>query len=242
MNTYKKIDFGNTTYLVDEALPFDKDAKFYESFFDRNEILKAKYHETRGGRGATILYCKDNLNLVLRGYKRGGFVGKFLSDKFFKFESHCHRSIDEFCLLSQMISLDLPVPKPIIAKQTSYCSYYRHEIVILRKDNYQDLSYIIKDRELTDEELIAIGKCISKFFKAGVLHTDLNIRNILINDKNEVCLIDFDKCFIKPNLSKEQEQQMLSRLLRSFKKEVLKRNAHFNEICFEKIISECLKN
>ena len=58
-------------------------------------------------------------------------------------------------------------------------------------------------------------------FKLGVNHTDLNIRNILLDQDGKVWIIDFDKCF-KCILSEYKCRKILDRLFRSFKKECSK--------------------
>ena len=80
-----------------------------------------------------------------------------------------------------------------------------------------------------------IGKTISLFFKENILHTDLNIRNILINEEGMVAIIDFDKC-VCTKLSKDMKISMINRLLRSFKKEIsrdLTKKIYFNESNFK---------
>ena len=73
---------------------------------------------------------------------------------------------------------------------------------------------------------------LKSFFDNNVLHTDLNIRNILLFE-NEVYLIDFDKCFIK-SIDFTCKQKMIDRLQRSFKKEKLKNDkVYFSEYGFE---------
>ncbi|MGN0894528.1 MAG: 3-deoxy-D-manno-octulosonic acid kinase [Succinivibrio sp.] len=218
MSEYNQIEFGNVTFLICSELPNDKDQNYYESFFDRAEILKDQNVELRGGRGQTLLYIKDNMNLVLRHYKRGGLIGKVLSDKFFFFEPNSHRAADEFKLLQYMLSQNLPVPQPVIVREERGIIHIRQDIVIKRLTGYQDLSYILKERALTKNEFYSIGKTIKLFFDVGILHTDLNIRNILMNEEGKICIIDFDKCF-KRTMTKDLRKNVIDRLKRSFIKE-----------------------
>jgi 3-deoxy-D-manno-octulosonic acid kinase len=70
---------------------------------------------------------------------------------------------------------------------------------------------------------------------AGVNHTDLNIHNILLDDKGMVWIIDFDKCF---NQSGDGfKQSNLQRLLRSFQKETLKNGIHWQRENFTALMS-----
>ena len=148
-------------------------------------------------------------------------------------------------MLLKLKALNLPVPTPIIARQETNLISVKQQIVIERLVGFNDLSYVLSNRNLSEEEYLQIGKCIKKFFEAGVLHTDLNIRNILINDKLEVYVIDFDKCFLLEKLSDNKKQSMLDRLKRSFNKELLKKldcQSEFNEEYFNKLCNEALKS
>jgi 3-deoxy-D-manno-octulosonic acid kinase len=66
-----------------------------------------------------------------------------------------------------------------------------------------------------------VGACIRKFHDAGVVHADLNARNILLSETGDanarVYLIDFDRARIgKP--SKKVSKNNLDRLHRSLAK------------------------
>ena len=59
---------------------------------------------------------------------------------------------------------------------------------------------------------------VKRFFEHDVVHTDLNIHNIMLSESGEVYLIDFDKCR-QTLLRQAHKDAMLSRLKRSFLKE-----------------------
>ncbi|SFJ78599.1 3-deoxy-D-manno-octulosonic acid kinase [Succinivibrio dextrinosolvens] len=244
MENIRVIKFGKTKFYLNEELPSDREFSFYESFFDRTSIEKSEGVSSRGGRGQTLLFTKDRRDLVLRHYKRGGLFGKLVSDFFFCFEPHSHRAYDEFALLNRMLVMNLPVPKPVIAREIFNGIGVVQDIVIERLNGYTDLSYVIAERHLSQEEFISIGRTLKRFFDNNILHTDLNIRNILINDTGKVCVIDFDKCFLVP-LTNSKKEEMISRLLRSFRKEVERysdKKVNFNESDFELLKQEALKN
>ena len=216
--------FGNVSFLVNNNFIKNNELTNLQSFFDRDTILKGKDVLTKGGRGKTILFKKDGFDLILRHYKRGGLFGKLVKDSFFTFESYCNRSFDEFKLLNYMLSVNLPVPKPVIAREIKEGIKLKQDIVVERLKGFVDLSEVISKRELTETELANIGKTIKQFFDKDILHTDLNIRNILINDNAEVYIIDFDKCFNK-KLDVKDRIDVVSRLHRSFRKEVTKKGS-----------------
>ncbi len=244
MTAIKEITFGDIKFYLSNSLPENECISFYESFFDRVAIEKSEEVTTRGGRGNTLLFKKNGQNLVLRHYKRGGLFGKIVKDNFFNFEPHSHRALEEFALLNKMVELGLPVPEPVIAKEIKTLLGIRQDIVIKRLEGYSDLSYIIAKRDMTEEEYKTIGKTLKKFFDNNILHTDLNIRNILMNPDGKVSVIDFDKCRQTP-LTSTSKEKMIKRLLRSFRKEVELTNLHkvfFNESNFKFLSQEALRN
>ncbi|MEL0635147.1 lipopolysaccharide kinase InaA family protein, partial [Pseudoalteromonas carrageenovora] len=64
-------------------------------------------------------------------------------------------------------------------------------------------------------ELENIASTIALFHKKGVDHADLNINNILFNDKGEVYIIDFDRGELKAQ-NLQWHQRNMARLERSF--------------------------
>ena len=226
-------------YIYDKNYNFEELQHYFDIDYIKNSCTDIK---TRGGRGQTLLFTnKAAHSLVLRHYFRGGLMGKFFKDYFFIFEKHSHRAFDEYNLLNFMHKNGLNVPKAIIAREI-YCGLYlRQDIVIEQIKNSNDLANIICERHLTNIELENIGKCINKMFSLNIDHTDLNLRNILLDDNGKVYLIDFDKCY-KCNLSFKRKCAILDRLLRSFKKELVvnPKKCYFDVGSFQILVKSAL--
>lgn len=202
-------------YLVAESHP--EIQAFYARYFDRDAIVKGE-SQSRGGRGQTLLYSMDGLDVVMRHYRRGGLFGKIFRDGFFGFEPHAHRAFEEFKLLELMRAKGLPVPEPLVAREKNIGGMLVQDILISRIDA-RDLSYVLRDRALSKTELLRLGSVIKSFFDCGIEHTDLNIRNILLDEEGRFYLIDFDKCF-KSDPDAARCKAIIDRLHRSFLKEV----------------------
>lgn len=236
-----EISFGHVTwFFTDETLLY-LDHSELEHYFDRVYIHKEGFNlKIAGGRGQTLLYSLHDKDLVLRHYYRGGLWGKLMGDKFWALTGDSERSLLELELLDLLYEDGLPVPKPFIARQERRGSFLHNDIVIYQIKESRDLSYILKERALTEQELVTIGKTLKRFFGYDVVHTDLNIHNILLNNEGEVFLIDFDKCR-QTLLRQAHKDAMLSRLERSFNKEMrLNPQLHFKASDFALIKEHAL--
>ena len=231
----KQVVFKNAKFITadDFALPYKSAAELNRLFSLAFIKENADNLEFKGGRGQTALFSLSGENLVLRQYLRGGLWGKLMHDKFFIGAQDAHRAFNEFILLGKLKAKGLPVPDPVAAKEEKEGLFLRNYIIIKQIKNCADLSYVIKERHLSADEFTKIGSTLKRFFDVGVLHTDLNIRNILLDNKGDVYVIDFDKCKLT-DLNRQDKDAMLARLLRSFNKEVriTDNAAHFKESDF----------
>ena len=189
--------------------------------------------DDRGGGGGSYGWC-------LRHYFRGGLISKFIKDGFWRFDKWACRARLEFELLTELYSLGLPVPRPLIAREQVGTFLVTNDILVERIDNTNNLAELLEQKASMDNALIdEIANTIAKFAFHKVVHTDLNIRNLLINDKGQCFVIDFDKCFIKDGFTKDDLITMLNRLERSFNKE--KELCHYDDLDTQ-VLCERLKN
>jgi 3-deoxy-D-manno-octulosonic acid kinase len=197
------------------------------------EMLNSEYWQDKKaitgsaqGRGTTwfIQYnsldskSPKNQQWVLRHYYRGGLIGKIINDKYLFIGQKNTRAAQEYQLLDILQSLALPAPKPIAFRVTKKGLFYRADLLSSRIEHAQDLVAALSKGELTEEVWREIGKVIRRFHHAGIYHHDLNSHNILLDDKNQVWLIDFDRGEQRA-VSSAWQQANIARLLRSFEKE-----------------------
>ena len=197
------------------------------------EMLNSQYWQTKNaitgsaqGRGTTwfVQYCslnsksKKNQQWVLRHYFRGGLMGKIINDKYFFTGQKKTRAAQEYQLLDILQSLALPAPKPIAFRVTKQGPFYQADLLSSRIEHAQDLVAILSKEALAEGVWREVGRVIRRFHDAGIYHHDLNSHNILLDDKNKVWLIDFDRCDQRA-ISSVWQQANISRLLRSFEKE-----------------------
>ncbi|MCR5536418.1 MAG: 3-deoxy-D-manno-octulosonic acid kinase [Succinivibrio sp.] len=231
--TDKKI--GLAQYYISSLLPGSTDKQSLDNLLDFAHVeANCGPVVRKGGRAYALLFSYQEVPMVLRHYYRGGFIGKFIGDNFFVWELCCRRSLYEFKLLNELWSEGFPVPRPILARVRYYGAFVRNDIIVEQLLETENLAEILAKRPLTQEEYDRIGLMIRRFFTANVDHTDLNLRNILLDKLGRVYFIDFDKCY-RHDLSVERKEAIVDRLERSFVKEQSHHgaNCHFDQTNFE---------
>ena len=178
------------------------------------------------GRGAVVFFRHGNDAWVLRHYRRGGVVGRFIRDRYLWCGVERTRAFREWRLLSELRERDLPVPPPIAARVRRHGLGYTADIITEYIDNTQSLESILSDGGAILEQWELIGQTLRRFHDHGVDHTDLNARNILVDDKRRVFLVDFDKGKLRGSGSWREEN--LRRLQRSLRKVALETGSAFD--------------
>ena len=178
------------------------------------------------GRGSVLFVRHDEDTWVLRHYHRGGVVGRFVSDRYIWRGLERTRAFREWRLLSALLDLNLPVPTPIAARVSRYGFGYTADILTEYLYNTRSFESIINDSEVRIEHWESIGRTLRRFHDHGVDHSDLNVRNILVDEDLQVYLVDFDKGEIRrPGSWRDRN---LRRLNRSLRKVALETGARFD--------------
>ena len=178
------------------------------------------------GRGSVVFVRHGDDAWVLRHYHRGGFVGRFIRDLYLWCGVEQTRAFREWRLLSELRERDLPVPPPIAARIRRHGLGYTADIITEYIDNTKSLESILNDGEAVLEQWELIGRTLRRFHDYGVDHTDLNARNILIDDRRRVFLVDFDKGKLRGSGSWREDN--LRRLQRSLRKVALETGSAFD--------------
>ena len=178
------------------------------------------------GRGITYFFQHNKNEYVLRHYRRGGLIGKILSDQYLYTGCERSRAWQEFKLLQHMQTLNLACPTPIAAMLNRCGLYYQSDIITIKIPNAQDLHHILLERCLTSDIWRTIGQTIAEFHNHQIYHHDLNIHNIMLDAEHRVWLIDFDQCRIRQG--DNWKKLNMERLKRSFDKEKRLRNIHWD--------------
>lgn len=142
------------------------------------------------GRGSAWFIDDGRTPMVLRHYRRGGFMARLSEDRYLWSGREQSRPWREFMLLARLVELGLPVPRPVAARIIHRAPFYQGDLITTRLPA-RALSALARER--AELPWRAIGACIRRFHEAGVFHADLNAHNILLDVQDRPFIIDFDR-------------------------------------------------
>ena len=160
---------------------------------------------------------------MLRHYRRGGWLGRFVHDLYLGLTAHRSRPMREFVLLQALRASGLRVPTPVAARcHRALGLAYRGDLLLERLLDVVDLATWLATRgRPSGEQWQRVGKAIRRLHVQGVCHADLNARNLLIDPQWQVWIIDFDRSGYRRGT--RWKSGNLERLLRSIRKEAHRR-------------------
>jgi 3-deoxy-D-manno-octulosonic acid kinase len=207
---------GPRTLLFDRSLVDDVFNEWFEPRYWRER------HCVRGvaaGRGSAVFVESGDQLWVLRHYHRGGFMSRFVDDRYFWVGNEATRAFREWRLLSALHVAGLPVPQPIAARVWRHGLAYTADILTVCLEDTRSLDAMLHAGESLDALWPVVGKVLRQFHDCGVHHSDLNVRNILVNSSGRIFLVDFDKGSLREPGSWQKAN--LNRLQRSLRKTAL---------------------
>ena len=169
------------------------------------------------GRGSALFLETSFGPAVLRHYLRGGWAAGFSRDRYVFTGFDRSRPLMELKMLVKLQQLELPVPRPLAAHCERSGLFYRGSLLTRRIPDVTPLADRLIDETFATELWRETGKCIRKFHDQGVIHSDLNCRNILVHSSGAIYLIDFDRARVRQG-ARMAFKANLSRLHRSLEK------------------------
>ncbi|HEY3515775.1 MAG TPA: 3-deoxy-D-manno-octulosonic acid kinase [Gammaproteobacteria bacterium] len=178
------------------------------------------------GRGEVLIVAHGDETWVLRHYRRGGLVARFVDDHYLWLGADRARAFREWRLLRELRAAALPVPNPVAAHVYRTGFIYTADIITAYLPNTRKLSWFIAQGRVPPESWRRVGAMIAAVHRYGVDHPDLTAHNVLLGEAGEPFLVDFDNAQRKP--PGDWSRLGLERFNRSLRKVALETGTEFD--------------
>ena len=157
---------------------------------------QSRARKTDTGRGATWFVGAPGAEWVLRHYRRGGAVARWVVDHYLWLGLERTRPFVEFRLTQRAHDLGLPVPRPIAGRVQRAGLTYSGDLITERLPGVP-CSSLVARRALDATGWRAAGACVARCHRAGLDHADLNLHNLLLDRPGTAHMIDLDRAVLR---------------------------------------------
>ena len=185
------------------------------------------------GRGQVLIVTGGDETWVLRHYRRGGLVARFIDDHYLWLGMERARAFREWRLLRELHAAGLPVPNPVAAHVHRTGVIYTADIITVYLPGTRKLSWFIAQRSVPAESWRRVGAMIGAVHDHGVDHPDLTAHNVLLDEEGKSFLVDFDNARRKP--PGEWRRLGMERFNRSLRKVALETGTQFDSAAWAEI-------
>ncbi len=196
------------------------DKLFNIDYITKEGLIKSEIN----GRGKAYEIEYDNKVYILKHYIRGGFASKISYDNYIFDSLASTRSVKEYNFLNSLFSKDLPVPKPAALEVIKKKFTYTASLITCKIQNVGTLNDFVINNKMNYELWSILKNTLEDFYKHNVYHADLNAKNILIDNKNNFHLIDFDKSYFF------YEKKLFNKSIMRLERSLLKLENYNNEM------------
>ncbi|MDX1408737.1 MAG: 3-deoxy-D-manno-octulosonic acid kinase, partial [Saprospiraceae bacterium] len=171
---------------------------------------------------------------VLRQYLRGGMVARFIRSRYLFTGYENSRPFREFRVLAKLSGLRLPAPVPVAALCVRHGAGATGAIITREIENVKTLEQVAGS--MNESEWRSVGATLRSFHDHGLVHADLTVRNILVQEGGRVFLVDFDRARFQDN-AKGAFKRGLKRLHRSMVKSQLEKEKGLDESAWMQLLN-----
>ena len=164
-----------------------------------------------------------NERWVVRHYRRGGLMARFLADRYL--DAGVRRPVRELVASAKARARGVATPEVVAAATYLVGGWYRADIVTRFLPDSRDLAERLfedGDAERRRTAMRLAGALVRSAHEAGVVHNDLNLKNILIAGAagaERAWLLDLDRAVVMRDAAARFERNlMLRRFSRSLRK------------------------
>jgi 3-deoxy-D-manno-octulosonic acid kinase len=154
--------------------------------------------------------------VLVRRCLRGGMLGPILSDRYF----FMNRPLHELTMHREAYRRGVNTVLPVAAMWKRSGAVVRGSIATLKVDADDLLALCAGGNRPADADLAACGRAIQSMHEAGLIHADLQMKNVLARD-GQGWVIDFDKAKFVSEVGLVHARQNFLRLKRSFQKHAI---------------------
>ena len=181
--------------------------------------------EPMKGRGTLyVISGPDSNRWVVRHLSHGGLLAPLTGDLFFPFG--LERPYNELRVAKRLREVGVPTPEVLAAVVYPSGLMYRGDVARLEIPEARDLADCLfgqpdLDPAARSDILRAAGGTLGSAWRAGLIHPDLNLRNILVQFRDaepKAFIIDLEKCRLVLQVPQTRLQRMIARLERSARK------------------------
>jgi 3-deoxy-D-manno-octulosonic acid kinase len=221
---------GSHTMLVDGALREAPETAWFDAAQWRRGGAIAV--ET-SGRGAALIVEHGSDTWVLRHYRRGGVVARFIDDHYLWLGAERTRAFREWRLLRRLRDAGLPVPNPVAAHVYRTGPIYTADIITLYLPDTRKLSSFIAQGRAPADCWRRVGAMIRAVHDHGVDHPDLTAHNVLLDGEGNTFLVDFDNAHFKA--PGEWRRLGMERMNRSLRKVALETGTDYDAAAWREL-------
>ena len=205
-------------------------------WFDRDFwVSQSARRHTSTGRSPVLILDRGSEAWVLRHYRRGGMVARFIDDHYWFTGLERTRVFREWHLLEQLAQWNLPAPSGVAGRVRRRGFLYQGDLITRLLPDTRALSSVLK-REGVDADIWRrIGHMLRSFHDHGVDHPDLTAHNVLLDRDSRVYLVDFDNAVLRHPGS--WQQRGVARFQRSLRKVALETGTSFSEAGWQQLIA-----
>jgi 3-deoxy-D-manno-octulosonic acid kinase len=168
------------------------------------------------GRGLAVVVEIGGTACVVRHYHRGGAVAGMLQDRYGRLG--LNRALHELQVSESARARGVATPTVKCAAWYRHGLFRRFDLATTFIPSSRDLAAVLFGAGAAQErDVRAAVKLIRDVLRAGLVHNDLNLKNILVAE-DRAYILDLDRCRIEEGVSAAASKVMRERFLRSLAK------------------------
>ena len=206
--TYDSYHFGSPSNLTNQQL---------KQLIRLFNLPKDTINSALGGRTSiTVARLEGIGSVAIKYYRRGGAIRYLIKQRYLKYgKTRCQI---EYELLQKVRSLGINAPEPVAFAYRGRLFYQCWLVTREIKDHQTLVQISCSNEEQARMVMKEVVKQVSTLIKNKILHVDLHPGNVIVDNKNQVYLLDFDKASIFPG----EKNALRSRYLRRWNRAIQK--------------------